>query len=421
MNDKRELKGIWFLPHLQEIEVGGTLFYEPGKHIRLELFGDLEQRTDITEYFGGSSKYPVIYGITSKGKKISLFECFGSYSITTNAVPLTNYTASAFLEGSHANSHMEDIFDQIEVDFLQLVRWLGKDAFVCEREMVSPKFYKTAIKYSRDHGFNANYEIETDYELELDLSAIGNKTNGIWTIKNCSKVIITNKNNAVSSWELWRRIEIFRTFLSFGLLQPVPYSFIRLRLKENAEFLDYVYLERGAVSNIRNEGFLYNFSRIESKLPMLLKNWYDSTGDMFPIRVHLLEAILHKPSFRSTDFMTLAFAFEGFYHRFLKQKVSKTGGLLNAVKNIQVIFKDLTFLNKIKVSGDEMNDSRNYYAHLFIKDPTKKILTGIELLKMTEKVKILLILSMLKQMGFEIPEIEKCVHNCDLLKKVNSW
>lgn len=420
MNEKREIKGIWFLPSSPEIEVGGILTYEPGKLIKLELIGDLMQRTDFTAYFD-SSNHEVIYGITSTGKNISLYECYGSSTVTTYAVPLTSYSASAFIEGKHQQNPLEAVFDQIEVDFPQLERWLGKDAYKMERHMVKPKFYHTTIEYNPNYSFSRKYQIEDDFELELNLHALARRTSGVCTIKNLSTATISIKDQELSIWDLLRRMEVFRSFLSLGLLQAVPYDFIKVREKLSGEFINYVFLERGARYSIKSKAFLYNFGRFESSLGNVLKSWYDTTGDMFPIRVHLLEAILDRPNFRSTDFMILAFAIEGFYHRFLKKSGAKTGNLIAAISNIQRIFKDLSFISKIKVDAQEVNDSRNYYAHLYQKDPSKKILNGVDLLKISEKIKVLLVLSMLKQMALEIPEIEKHVANSDLLKTVNSF
>lgn len=420
MNKKREIKGIWHLPESPEIGVGGILTYEPGENIILELIGDLKQRTDFTEYFQDSNQ-AVIYGISSEGKKISLYECRGSFAVKTYAVPLTSYSASAFIEGSYQQNHTEELFDEIEADFQQLAQWFGKNAYEWTREMIEPKFYQTTVKYNPNNDFNAVYDIENNFKLKLSLEGMGEMSNEICTVTSLSTVSILHKAAPLSAWDMIRKMEIFRSFLSLGLLQSVPYNFIRLREKATGEFLNYFFVERGAVYHTKNKPFLYNFSRVESKLDSLLKSWYDSARDMFPIRVHLLEAILHKPSFRSTDFMILSFAIEGFYRRFLKKNNAKSGNLISAISDIQLIFKDLSFIDRIMVCPYEINDSRNYYAHLYSKDPSRKILSGIDLLKTSEKVKVLLVLSLLKQMGLKIPEIENCVAHSDLLKSVNSF
>jgi hypothetical protein len=171
MNEKCEIKGIWFLPSSPENEVGGILTYEPGTIIKLDLIGDLMQRSGFGDYFEDSN-HKVIYGITSTGTKISLYECYGSFSVTTYAVPLTSYSASSFIEGKHQQDPLEAVFDQIEVDFLQLERWLGRDAYKMEHLMVTSNFYHTTIEYNPDCSFNIKYQIEDDFELELNLQAM---------------------------------------------------------------------------------------------------------------------------------------------------------------------------------------------------------------------------------------------------------
>jgi hypothetical protein len=155
MNEKREIKGIWFLPSSPETEVGGILTYEPGTMIKLDLIGDLMQRSDFAEYFE-DTKHKVIYGITSTGKKNSLYECYGSFSVTTYAVPLTSYSTSSYIVGKHQQNPLKAAFDHIEVDFPQLEHWLGKDAYKMEHLMVEPKFYHTTIEYNPNYSFNTN-------------------------------------------------------------------------------------------------------------------------------------------------------------------------------------------------------------------------------------------------------------------------
>jgi hypothetical protein len=252
MNEKCEIKGIWFLPSSPENEVGGILTYEPGTIIKLDLIGDLMQRSGFGDYFEDSN-HKVIYGITSTGTKISLYECYGSFSVTTYAVPLTSYSASSFIEGKHQQDPLEAVFDQIEVDFLQLERWLGRDAYKMEHLMVTSNFYHTTIEYNPDCSFNIKYQMEDDFELELNLQALAQRTNGVCIIKNLSTATISTNDQQLSIWDLLRRMEVFRSFLSLGLLQAVPYNYIKVREKSSGEFINYVFLERGVRYDIKDK------------------------------------------------------------------------------------------------------------------------------------------------------------------------
>jgi len=421
MNEIREIKGIWFLPDTPDIETAGILKYDPGQRITLELIGDLKKRTQFDEYFDNIGPFPVIHGITSEGTKISVFECYGSWTVKTYSVPLTQYSISAFVEGKHMNNQQEALFNSIEVNLAQLLHWLGKNAFEMKRTKVSNTYYHTSIEYNPDHQFDATYNIEPDFELAFNVTAISKTNFENCKIHNVATVTISYNGNALPIWDLVSRMNIFRTFLSLGLLQSIPYNYIKLNEKDGDQQVTYTYLERGEKYNLKNEPFLYNFGRVEAKMGDMLKSWYDSTEDMFPIRVHLLNAILPKPTFHSTDFMIIAFALEGFYRRFLKSNNERTGNLISAIENILIIFKDLSFIGKVKVTPVAVNDSRNYYAHLYRKDPAKQILTGVELLKLSERLKVLLVLSILKHMGLDDSEIEHCVAHSDLLTKVNSF
>jgi len=420
MNELREIKGIWFLPETPEIEIGGVLTYEPGKTIRLELIGDLSNRAQFHDYFDSSGALPVIFGISTEGKKVSLYDCHGSWKVRVGAIPSTQYSANAFVEGMHLADREAKLFSSVEVNFVQLLSWIGRSAYEMSREKVNNTFYRTNIEYSPDNSFKVGVDIEPGFNLSLGVSAIATNTLENCIVENKATATIRGLNSELSIWELVRRMEIFRTFLSLGLLQTVPYT--NIFLCGNGKQINFTFLERGEnYSETKSKPFLFNYGRIQTQFDTLLKNWYNSTGDMFPIRVHLLNAILPRSTFHSTDFMIIAFALEGFYHRFLKVKLGAKGDLRGAISDILRIFKDLSFIKLIHANPEIVNESRNYYAHLYLKDSGKKILSGIELLKLSEKLKVLLVLSILKQMGFDMTLIEQCVSHSDLLKTVNSF
>lgn len=421
MNKGKELNGIWFLPESPEIEVAGTFYYEPGVKMKLSLIGDLRNRTEFHEYFDDCGPFAVIHGITIDGANITLFECHASWTVKTYAVPSTQYSARSFIEGIHMLQHDQPLFDKITVNFEQLLRWLGHMAFTNAQQQISDKSFQNTVSYSPDNELNISYLVEPGFELTFNVTAVAHTTFDKCIVSNIATVSIQCSTGLLPIWELVRRMNVFRTFLSLGLFQPVPYLFIKLNDDECGKPMTYYYLERGEQYEIKEQPFLYNFSRIKIKLPVVLKSWYDSTETMFPIRVHLLEAILTKPTFHSTDFLIISFALEGFYHRFLKTESATKGNLSRAVADLYRIFRDLTFLAKIKINPEIVNDSRNYYAHLYQKDPSKKIISGVELLKVSEKLKILLVISVLKQMGLEIEDIEQCISNSDLLNTVNSF
>ena len=421
MIELKEFRGIWFLPSTPNVEIAGILNYEPGVLMNLELIGDLRNRTQFHEYFDESDPVSVIHGFTTVGIKMSLFGCRESFSVKDGAIPSVKYSCDSFIEGMYLEDREQPLFDRIECNFPQLLRWLGKSAFRMTREMVHAKFYNTNIHYSPDDKFFASYSLEEGFDLEFSVSAIARNSHYNCLVENLPSASIFHSNGALSLWELIKQMNILRSFLSLGLLQTVPFVYIKLYFAASDNNVSYTYLDRGEKYIAKDKSFLFNFSRIETHLPLLLRNWWKDTENIFPVRMHLLEAIVPKTSFRSTDFLVLTFAIEGFYHRFLKASKSSKGNLTSALKDILRIFKDLSFIKTISIKPDEVNDSRNYYAHLYSDEPQKKINSGVELLILSEKLKLLLILLILKQMGFENTDLEHCMSHSDLFSSIDTF
>lgn len=416
MLDKREIKGIWFLPDSRDMATTGTLTYVPGEMISLELIGDLQERSSFADYLEGIGSPSVIHGKTTMGTDITLFNCRGSGSIRTDAIPITRYSVESFLEGRYMTDLDEKAFTELETDFPQLLRWLGHSGYVMEREKVSERFYRTNIRYSPDEIFEQGYQVEQGLEFRLRVTAQAKNNFEVCHVENHASATIVSNETQLSIWDLVNKIQIFRTFLSLGLYQNIPYRFIRVKMSDTGKQATFTFLERGEKYETKNQAFLFNFMRLEPFLGDILRSWYDQTGDMFPIRRHLLDAVLPRTTFSSTDFLVLTFAVEGFYHRFLKRNPGNSGNLKSAITDILRIFKDLPFIKTVSVKPDQVNDSRNYYAHLYRKTNEQSILSGAKLLQLSEKLKMLLILSILKQMGLDEEKITECIQHSTLLE-----
>ncbi|WP_461789721.1 ApeA N-terminal domain 1-containing protein [Pedobacter sp.] len=415
MRESKQFKGIWYLPDSPEIEVAGTLNYIPGKSIKLELIGDLQGRGSVVDFLE-SRHFEVIHGITNKGIEISLFDCLPSCDIVSERVPMTFYNAVYMIEGKHMDRFDQPSFDRMEVGFVRLAEWIGEEVMRVNMEKVGTSGYNTSVCYGPDKQFHASYGVEEDFVLEIDMLAVGNFQFGSVQIQNEATAAIECPR-MLSAWDLHKEMNVFQSFLSFGLLEHAAYSFTRLRDKDSGLMVEYYWTDfREVQVSAKKQRKLFRFADVKENLLILLKAWYGTTKEVFPIRRHLMEAVFISDSFSSNNFVTVAFALEGFYHRFVKTQRSSKGNLKSAISSVQKRFRDLSFMNRIKVDTEQVNDSRNYYAHLYHREPHHQILVGERLFRMNEKLKVFLVLCMLEQMGIDHPHMEKMVSKSRLLE-----
>lgn len=73
MIEEFEHHGKWWLPNKPQGEIAGTLKFDPAKGSTLELIGSFNPNiSNLTDY----SSPAIILGISTKGKQITLQNCF---------------------------------------------------------------------------------------------------------------------------------------------------------------------------------------------------------------------------------------------------------------------------------------------------------------------------------------------------------
>jgi hypothetical protein len=118
MIDKIEYKGIWHIPENPENVVEGTLFFNPDGDAILDLIGA------FTDFPSSLQNQKIVLGFTTKGKKITLLDCFeNSRSMSFPGINTTSYLVSFIFEGAHFSPY-DYILNNLALDFWSL---LGMD------------------------------------------------------------------------------------------------------------------------------------------------------------------------------------------------------------------------------------------------------------------------------------------------------
>ena len=418
MLENIELKGLWHLPENPTQKIAGILKYEPSKQIILELIGvfTIEAEDFQKAFFNKKIDYPIIYGETSDGTYFTLFNCtrWGSYNYSCS-FPLTNFTVTHLLQGYYLKNFKDAFFDYVEFGIPKLEKWIGINTHnlkVHSQADDSVVSFELGRKYMREF----KYIIDENTKIKLCTGTYfrgGYETFEIRQDAYCR--IYSNIPLSISAF--LEKMYTFKSLVSIGVLRKLVFSDIKFfnkdlsaEISKEKEFGMYLLFAQrdNYIPKPKNHN-LFNFIAIQNNFEQIIQKWYKNNSELSPIRKHFLDAISITSIFSSTDFLILAFAIEGFYFRFRTQQ--KKTSLNTAIPKLIKEFKHIKLIKGLNIDINQVNDSRNYYAHLLNTTVKPNTLFGEELYDLAEKLKLLLICCLLKEMGFSDEMIDKAISN----------
>jgi len=124
MKEEKTIKGFWWLPN-SKTKIPGILTYKPFTELVLELFGDLDVKSNPIEKTNTIQRYDLIHGISSDGQEISLLHCVNIISSITSNSPFTinKYEGRSLIIGKHILDINEKCYNRAVVKIPKLYFW----------------------------------------------------------------------------------------------------------------------------------------------------------------------------------------------------------------------------------------------------------------------------------------------------------
>ena len=437
LSEPHIFKGYWWLPGREDDKVAGVLTYNPGENILLELIGCFTGNGfSIKELINGDlKKVPVIYGIDSDAKRISLFDCYLSFSANFNSgFPITKFTSGFVVIGMHINGMAEPSFYRADVRIPELTYW------------ALPKSIKTTFQYASDskslqsctlqlqsswgkHDSICSIHIAND--VELSINACASYSSGELflnpRVEQYSYLSLRCPSRKMSLSEIFRMIYNFQDFLSLATKRHVSYESIDLWTAEGVDERHgnvsiSILAKRNIVANtvkIDRDSFLLKYECMSDMIPTMLRKWMSDNEDMRPIKRHLVDSLVYKPVVGSVDFLQVMQAIEGVWWRFKDTEYRKANGissdkwtrLKTLLEETIKSYSSIPAIAGASIDVREAVDSRHYYSHFMEKSPKRKVLDGVQLYELTVKLRNLLLCQVLELMGLNNTEISKVLSN----------
>lgn len=441
MTEKFEFKGFWFLPENPENKIEGTLVFDPENKSILELTGTFNDSSIKVE------DHEIILGFTTKGKEITLFNCLsGGGSMSFPGIHITRYNVQFIFEGKYFSVPGELKFRKLRANIVKLEEWVNVWGFDIKFN-ANTKELNTNFKIPGSIKFKINRNLEGLFTFSYKCGIVPSAN---YQIEQTTDLELSHSTD-ILVLDFLRLLYHFKTFLTLGIYEDVYYESIEF-IKADETEKEYVKLyfvqpkRNRKVINREFHDFLFEYKLIEANFEQIIQKWFVLKETIPPVLNSLFASFSDRDEFMETKFLNIVQALE-IYHRRINENTSelkaefqsKLEPILNGLTDVhkkwlmeklsykwepnlrfrlKFLFRKFSIspLTKIiKGRSDLLNlidatvCSRNYYTH-YDESIQSKAYNGAQLFKLTEKLRILLIIIILSETGFSNKEIEELLH-----------
>jgi hypothetical protein len=421
MLEKKEYQGYFYIPKLPDKRISGILYFYPNEKIRLELIGGCLSGT-ANGISCELNKLDTIFGVvkTENGtSKITLFNCYGSasngYNNSQNCkLCISYYSCSYLLIGKHIENREDKVFNKIRASFPYFNDWYRDNQieFDCENDYTA--IYKTTRTFKTTKKFQITKDVTLaingySYPYDIDLHTKCLSEHSYIELENTYKSKLS---------DLLVDIGWFKDFYSFSSMTTMPFSEIYLydyddcntKDKENTTYpisLFYVSEDKFQEKDkFLPHFFLFDYKKIEANFETIMQKWYEKKEDCEPIIQQLIYSVTHRRFYKSSDFLFVIQALEGYCNRFEKES-----NLRDLLTDLYAKFNDIEIVAKNKPDFNKVIDSRHHYSHILPIGKKINVCKGIELYELAEKLKPLLISCILSLIGLDNNKIDKLLQD----------
>ena len=290
MTEKLEIIAEWYLPANKEQKVHGKLIFDPKDGTTLELYSSLSRDNFYSEF----KNQEIILGLTSDSKPVTLCNCnmtkFSGATLVQggeSGKPSTTYSVRYLLIGFHFDTVDDLKFTSISSDIFNLGEWVGISGFKLKNFDPKTKNYKVVVEYK----LPADIEFQIDSNTKGTFNFISNDPG----LSRYQKSVTINQRvefQATSAKEkgideLLKYVITFQNFLTLALYKTTYWLSISLSSELHQEkYGDGKSFKKSIKLYFPSRNFkvneepkldpemLFDYQRIKSDFPTIIKNWY---------------------------------------------------------------------------------------------------------------------------------------------------
>jgi hypothetical protein len=448
MIEKFEYKGIWWIPNKSNEQISGTLRFTPDEGAILDLIGSFKDIKDMNRMLNPN----IILGISSNGKNITLHKCFETKSnVSFPGLLTSSFYANVVFVGAHFQKNEDIKFKKLSIHYLYLDEWVNISGF--DIQLFSDK-KEVVMKYKLPEPIQAS--IGEDYKIFIDIRATGPTYSIVQkeaSIKQSTYIRI-EPSEEKSFDEYLNIMYHIQNFLSLGVLEPVHPLIIEGITEVNKKMMkDKAYYPPVEISyrlpdipkaskTLLPFDMLFTFRAISDRFEVFLRNWFKKADLLKPVYDLYFGTLYNPRMYLEHRFLNLIQAIESFHQciyggeylsnadyekiyyalvnaipdgikRDFKESLEnklKYGNEFSLRKRLKEIFNKYQenlngFIEDKNAFIEKVVNTRNYQTH-HDEDLKECSAIGEELYNLTQKLKILLEICLLTELGFSSSEIK---------------
>jgi hypothetical protein len=450
-----EYKGFWWLPTDPENKVPGTLIYKSGDRMMLELLGSLSEDEQNSNAL---KNHTIVQGV-AEGHRICTLQRLlhtNSSFIGGNEAYRSSYIVNRLFEGKHFASPDEIRFSSISINYTSLEDWITDCPYEegHEKDESSQTLTITASRKVPYPVFEVNVpSISATISASLEFEG----SIGIRTLRWKSTGFIHILPEHPSSFEwFWGIQSDIRNLLTLLMNEPTHPTRIRAygndveetpgRTSKETIYIYYVNAAGASDKEMHPSDMLMILPEIKDNLAPILNEWFSKAQRLRPVYTLFFGSMYFSKLFDRFHLLNLIQAVESF-HRGMRQgtytsdeifqKVADTlntaipeevtGGFRQSLKSrirfaneyslrtrMKHLFQELEPETKELITRDvstfidNIVDTRNFFTHYPL-DFNAEVLDSGKLRHANHKLRVVLIILLLKEVGLSEVSIRKAV------------
>jgi hypothetical protein len=410
-----EFKGYFWLPTNPEKRLPGLLKFDPENAIEVELWGQFHNYTNPS-----SMDNNILLGISSDGKKITMLNCFEhSRGMSIPGFPVSAFSAIYMFVGEHFKSIEELQFKQAVVEYEDANLWLGISGF--DNPEYDSLSKEVRLKYKQPEQIVTRIDEHWMAKIEFNFHS------PMKNLKPTARASIEQKPLFVFVPLLEQTFKdfqnIYSTFSSFLALCYFTFPVIKSIFfhihnpMRDEEFepdvfeiqLYYASQYQHATYKIHKnrQDFLLRYNDIN--FGEILEKWF-LLNTKIEATIDILTENLMKRNMTPTEFTFLGYvqALENMHRQLRGTKISLKERLDEIVAALPVNIAESLLQNEIDFTN-RIKNHRNYFTHYSSNSNGYAKASMNELFILSEKMKIILITSILKELDLSDNDIEQII------------
>lgn len=423
-----QYKGYFWLTDDENCKLPGILT-RYSNEMELELIGSFKSKKFDLERIINNCSFQnhtiLLHGIDSNAMKISIIATLKFFHIgEIHPFSINKYIVRLLVLGKFISGLEE------KCDYEAIVK-IPELSFWCPPKLISHGLSTNGVRIEASFQdseiplFKHTLEDGIVISLERDCQTSTSPCNLNPMIEQWTTFHISSRQN-ISIKQIINIILKFEKLLSFATLRDCHFSEIKL--------LDHLLVEKVSSSNnyylpiylnferfievncteIKIEDFLFRYDNIEDSFSDIISKWFAKDENLLLIINHLIDSVLVRNHYISTTFMTVIQGIDGFWQRYREDDYKKKKNLkknyrVSLSEEIIELLDEFSYVFKkhdLNINVDALKDTRDYYSHLLKVGEKANVKSGIELFRMTNLSRILLMCCVMQLIGMKKQTIE---------------